>query len=505
MSITCRNKRLRALPKNLETPLGPMPASPIAPSSVQAPRLPSTKHDKNLRALSDAFDTFDIKDGSVLSFHHHYRNGDRLMNAVLDVAANRGLKGLTIAPSSLFPVHAPLVTHIQSGVITGVVTDYAKGPVADAMMSGTLQTPPLLQSHGGRARALASGLLSVDVAFIGASLATSDGACTGRGGAVPCGPLGYAQVDAAYARHSVVCAHEIVEHPLPHIDIPAEHIDAVIPFANPGDVGGIASDTTLPAQTPQAQNIGRLVAEVITAAGLLQNGMSLQTGAGGYSLAAVPFIGQALRIANLRGSFLSGGITGAHVALQQEGLFDRIHDVQCFDGAAVASSISNPNHYAMSASEYANPLHSAPIVDQLSVMVLGAVEIDQHFNVNVTIAGDGRLIGGPGGHPDAAQGANLTIVTTGLTGAGYPKLVKDVRCVTTPGTDIDVLVNDHGIAVNPARTDLLAKLTNAGLPIVGFDTLREMAELQAVHTPSPVSPFPRLLIEHREGGLLDWA
>jgi citrate lyase subunit alpha/citrate CoA-transferase len=373
------------------------------------------------------------------------------------------------------------------------------------MISGALHTLPLLQSHGGRARALSSGLLNVDVAFIGASLATPDGACTGRGGAVPCGPLGYAQVDAAYARHSVVCAHEIIEHPLPHIDIPAAHVDALIPFTNPGDVSGIASDTTLPAQTPQAQKIGSLVAEVICAAGLLQNGMSLQTGAGGYSLAAVPFIGQALRTTNLRGSFLSGGITGAHVDLQQEGLFDRIHDVQCFDGAAVASSISNPDHYAMSASEYANPIHGAPIVDQLSVMVLGAVEIDQHFNVNVTIAGDGRLIGGPGGHPDAAQGAALTIVTTGLKGAGYPKLVKDVRCVTTPGTDIDVLVSDHGIAVNPARADLLVSLIKAGLPVINFNTLREMAEQQAIHTPSHASPFPRLLIEHREGGLLDWA
>ena len=505
MSTPNHTIRLGTLPAEVDTPLGSMRVGAIAPSSIKTTRPASTQRDKFLCDLTAAFDTYDIKDGSVLSFHHHYRNGDRLINAVLDEAARRGLKGLTIAPSSLFPVHAPLVAHIQTGVIAAIVTDYAKGPVADVMISGALRSPPILQSHGGRARALSSGLLSVDVAFIGASLANPDGACTGRGGAVPCGPLGYAQVDAAYARHSVVCAHQIVKHSLPHIDIPAAHVDAVIPFPNPGDVGGIASDTTLPAQTTQAQKIGSLVAEVIIAAGLLQNGISLQTGAGGYSLAAVPFIGQALRAANLRGSFLSGGITGAHVTLQREGLFERIHDVQCFDGAAVASSITNPNHYIMSASKYANPLHDAPIVDQLSVMVLGAVEIDQQFNVNVTIAGDGRLIGGPGGHPDAAQGAALTIVTTGLTGAGYPKLVRDVRCVTTPGTDIDVLVSDHGIAVNPAHTALLTKLTNAGLPIVDFDLLREMAERQADHKPSPVSTFPRLLIEHREGGLLDWA
>lgn len=505
METTRHEIRMRNLAGDLRSPLGPMTAAPIASLEVLAPRAAASRYDKQVRDLSAAFDLFGIQNGYVLSFHHHYRNGDRLINAVMEEAARRGLQGLIIAPSSLFPVHAPLVGHIDSGVIGGIITDYAKGPVADAMMSGALRTLPLLQSHGGRARALSTGLLKVDVAFIGASLSRPDGACTGRGGAVPCGPLGYIQVDATYARHSVVCAHEITDLPLPHIDIPAMHVDAVIPFANPGDVGGIASDTTLPAQTPQSHMIGTLVAKVIAATGLLQDGMSLQTGAGGYSLAAVPLIGAALRTANLRGSFLSGGITGAHVALQQEGLFERIHDVQCFDGAAVASSITNPHHHAMSASEYANPLHDTPVVDHLSVMVLGAVEVDQHFNVNVTIAGDGRLIGGPGGHPDAAQGAALTIVTTGLTAGGYPKLVEDVRCVTTPGADIDVIVSDHGIAVNPARADLLADLTGAGLPVVTFDALRKMAEQQAAHTPTLGSTSPSILIEHREGGLLDWA
>jgi citrate lyase subunit alpha/citrate CoA-transferase len=501
--------RMEAITDPQPTPLGLMHAAPVGPLAILPPRTAAAEADKQLRtlqlrSLADAFDAFGITHGAVLSFHHHYRNGDLLINAVIEEAARRGLRDLTIAPSSLFPVHAPLAAHIQSGVISGVVTDYAKGPVADAMMSGALRTPALLQSHGGRARALCTGLLNVDVAFIGASLATVDGACTGRGGALPCGPLGYAQVDATYARHTVVCAHEITTGTLSHTDIPAACVDAVIPFAHPGKVSGIASDTTLPAQTPQAQKIGALVAEIIAAAGLLENGMSLQTGAGGYSLAAVPLIGAAMRKANVRGSFLSGGITGAHVLLQQEGLFDRIHDVQCFDGAAVASSITNPDHHAMSASEYANPLHPAPIVDQLSVMVLGAVEIDTHFNVNVTIGGDGRLIGGPGGHPDAAQGAALTIVTTGLTAGGYAKLVENVRCVTTSGKDVDVLVSEHGIAVNPIRTDLLANLTRAGLPIVSFNSLQMLAEKQARREPSKIATSPRLWIEHRTGGLLDW-
>jgi len=504
MQADNRQARMARLALPQRTPLGMIGVPPLAALPVMPPHAPAIMGNKALRDLAAAFDAFGIADGATLSFHHHYRNGDRLINAVLEEAARRGLRGLIIAPSSLFPVHAPLVAHIRNGVIGDVITDYAKGPVADAMLSGALRGPALLQSHGGRARALSTGQLHVDVAFIGASLARADGACTGRGGALPSGPLGYAMVDAACARSTVVCAHEITDDPMPHIDIPAAHVDAIVPFSDPGAVEGIASDTTLPAQTPQALRIGALVTQVIAAAGLMQNGLSLQTGAGGYSLAAIPLIGEAMAQAGVRGSFMSGGITGAHVALQQAGLFDRILDVQCFDGAAVASSITNPQHHAMSAADYASPLNTAAIVDELSVMLLGAVEIDRAFNVNVTLGGDGRLIGGPGGHPDAAQGAQITIVTSGLVAGGYAKLVDHARCVTTPGACIDVLVTDAGLAVNHAQPDLRDRLLAAGLPVLSFEALHAEAARGATRSRSTPAQSPRLFIEDRAGGLLDW-
>ena len=36
-----------------------------------------------------------LRSGGVVSFHHHYRNGDHLLNAALEVMANRGLRDLT--------------------------------------------------------------------------------------------------------------------------------------------------------------------------------------------------------------------------------------------------------------------------------------------------------------------------------------------------------------------------------------------------------------------------
>lgn len=87
-----------------------------------------------------------IWDGATLSFHHHLSNGDQVMNSVLAEANRMGLCNLTIAPNSIFPVHAPLVDLIRRGVITQIYTAYASGPVADAIIAGLLPRPVILMT-----------------------------------------------------------------------------------------------------------------------------------------------------------------------------------------------------------------------------------------------------------------------------------------------------------------------------------------------------------------------
>ena len=65
--------------------------------------------DKVLDSLAEAFQRIPVKDGMTLSFHHHFRNGDGVLNQVLAVAASLGRKNLNIMISSIFPVHAPLI------------------------------------------------------------------------------------------------------------------------------------------------------------------------------------------------------------------------------------------------------------------------------------------------------------------------------------------------------------------------------------------------------------
>ncbi|WP_312563667.1 citrate lyase subunit alpha, partial [Anaerospora sp.] len=126
---------------------------------------------KLLSSIEDVFTKVPITDGMTLSFHHHFRNGDGVVNQVLAVAAKLGIKNLKVALSSVFPVHKPLIDHIQNGVVVALDTNYMSGPVAEAVSAGILKQPVVLRTHGGRARAIECGQLKIDVALIAAPAA----------------------------------------------------------------------------------------------------------------------------------------------------------------------------------------------------------------------------------------------------------------------------------------------------------------------------------------------
>ena len=456
-----------------------------------------------LDTIDAAFDACGITDGSVLSFHHHLRNGDAVICDVIDLAARRGLKGLGIAASSLFPVHAPLAEHIRAGVVTRLWTSYMNGPVAEAVSRGALDSVAILQSHGGRARAIAQAEIPIDVAFVAAPAADRAGNLTGAIGAAACGPLGYPQSDVAHARHTVAMVQEIHDAPLSRTEIAARDVDYAVQVPSIGDPTGIVSGTTRIASDETGLLIAERAAEVIAAAGLLRDGLSMQTGAGGASLATVAVMGERMRQRKVTGSFLSGGICGTHVALVREGLFQEIWDVQCFDREAVASYREDPWHHAMSAAKYASPLEPDSIASRLDAMILGAAEIDRDFNINVTTAGNGLIIGGPGGHPDTAAGATLSIATTRLTANGYAKVVDRVGTITTPGDDVDVLVTEAGVAVNPRRPALAQDLRDAGLPVLQVDEMIRLAAERATRKRIVPSGPVVAILEDRRGGIRD--
>lgn len=353
--------------------------------------------------IGDVFERIPIKDGMTLSFHHHLRNGDAVVNAVLDTAAELGVKDLKVAPSSVFPVHAPMVGHFESGVVTGLATDYLSGPVAEDVSHGGLARPVVLRTHGGRARAIECGQLKIDVAFVAAPTADDYGNINGVGGPTACGSLGYAFPDAQYADRVVTVTDTLVEYPLAPVSIPQTRVDYVVETKKIGDPEGIVSGTTRITDNPVKLEIAEMAAEVIRAAGLIRDGFFYQTGAGGTSLAVTRFVRRMMEKDGVVGSFALGGITAPLVDMLRDGLFKKLIDVQGFDLEATRSIASDPNHLEVGADFYANPFNGGCAVNKLDCVILGATQVDTGFNVNVVTGSDGRIMGGSRGATATSQ------------------------------------------------------------------------------------------------------
>lgn len=441
--------------------------------------------------------------GGTVSFHHHLRNGDTVMVQVLRACQGLGLHDLHIAPSSLFPCHEALIPYLRDGTVTRITTSYMNGPLADAVRDGALPNPAVLQSHGGRAAAIESGRLPIDVAFVAAPAMDEGRNLTGATGPQACGPLGYAMVDAEHAR-KVIAVTDHLTTDLPGVCIPGAQVDQVVQVDSIGSAAQIVSGTTGRAPSDKGRAIAALTAQLIEVSGLLRDGFSFQTGAGATSLAVARALGPVMAARAIAGGFAAGGITGPLVAMFHQGLFRRLWDVQAFDLAAVASYRNDPDHRAMSAADYASPDRADAIANRLDVMILGAAEVDTAFNVNVTQASDGRIIGGSGGHCDTAAGAKLPIVTTTLTAGGFAKIVDRLTCQTTPGDTIGAVVTEVGIAIHPSRPDLERQVRKAGLPVLAIETLRDKAQALAPATVRPPADGRIVAIcEYRDGSVID--
>ena len=434
---------------------------------------------KVVASLREAISLCGLKSGMSISFHHHLRNGDYTLNRVMDEIAALGIRDLTLNASSLFDAHAPLREHIKNRVVRKINTDYMSAGLGRAISEGLMDEPVEFRTHGGRPRDIALGITPIDVAFIAAPTSDPAGNCSGKYGPSACGSLGYAFPDAMYAKKVVVITDNLVPYPLTDASIPEIYVDYVVPVDAIGDPRGIVSGTTKITRDPVGLVMAETAARVIRHSGLLKDGFSFQTGAGGATLAAAKFLKEIMLREKIRGSFASGGVTGYLVDMLNEGCFTSLMDVQCFDLKAVESIRTNPAHHEISAMQYASPAAKSAVVDHLDVVLLGATEIDTDFNVNVHTDSAGCIMGGSGGHSDTAAGAKLSMIIAPLFRARLPIITGRVRCISTPGRDVDVVVTQRGVAVNPAKPDLALRLKDAGLPIVDIHELKQIAERTA--------------------------
>lgn len=459
---------------------------------------------KLISSVREAIEKTGLRDGMTISFHHHMRNGDFVLNMVLEQAAEMGIKDLTVNASSIFDIHEPIIEHIKNGVVTGLECNYMGGKVGKAISQGILGKPVIFRSHGGRAGDMENGSSKIDIAFLAAPCADNMGNCSGKYGPSACGSLGYAFSDAMHADKVVVITDNLVPYPLKDTSISEGYVDYVVEVSQIGDPARIMSGTTKITRDPVGLRIAGLAAQVVKHSGYLKDGFSFQTGAGGASLAVAKYVEEMMEKENIKGSFCMGGITGYMVDMANKGYFDTILDVQCFDLKAIESIRENPKHQEISAMRYASPAAKSAAVDSLDVVILGATQVDVNFNVNVHTDSNGFIMGGSGGHCDTAAGSKLAIIVAPLIRARLPLIVDEVLCKSTPGETVDVVVTQRGIAVNPKQKELKEKLLKAGLPVKDIEELKQIAE-DIAGVPNKIQTGDKVVAKvlYRDGTLLD--
>jgi citrate lyase subunit alpha / citrate CoA-transferase len=479
-------------------PQGLKHAPPIR-SSVDYPE----NGDKRVPDLETALRKCGLRDGMVISTHHHLRNGDRVAMLALETAARLGARDLMWFPSASFPAQAAVIGLMDSGVVHHIEGSM-NGPLGDYCTQGKMRGLGVLRSHGGRWQAIQDGEVKIDIAVMAAPCADFFGNANGAFGKSACGSLGFALADSMYADHVIVVTDNLVPFPCVPSQLQGNHVDYVVEVESIGDPAKIVSGTTQITRSPDRLKIAEYVARFVRDAELMRPGFSFQGGAGGTSLAFVAFLREMMREARVKARFVRGGATKYLVELLQEGLTDYILDGQTFDLEAVRSLSTDPRH--VPTSPFGSYLYHAKgtTASMVDVVVLGATEVDIHFNGNVVTHSDGRLLHGIGGWQNCLA-AGCTILAVPSFRDRIPIIVDEVTTLVGPGELIDVVVTERGIAINPRRKDLLDAVRASDLPIRPIEEIQK--EVERICGGKPEKPErsdrPVAVVKWVDGTVLD--
>jgi len=426
--------------------------------------------------LRTALKNAGLRDGMTISSHHHFRNGDMVANPVFEAAASLGVKDLMWFPSASFPCHAPMIEHLENGVVHHIEGSM-NGPLGDYCSHGKMRGMGVLRSHGGRWQSVQDGEVHIDIAVIAAPTADPFGNANGVTGPSACGLLGFALVDSIYADHTIVVTDNLVDFPCLPWQIQGNNVDQVVVMDSIGDPAKIISGTTKLTKSPDRLMIAEMTARFIRDTGIMQNGFSFQAGAGGTSLAFAIFLKEMMKDAGVKARFIRGGSNKYLVEMLEEGLTDYILDGQTFDLDGVRSMRDNAHHQDTSPFTSYNFHGKGCFASMLDVTVLGATEVDVNFNANVVTHSDGRLLHGIGGWQNCLAGRCVVLPIPSVRDR-IPVIVDRVTTLCGPGELIDVVATERGIAINPRRTDLIEAAKGSDLPLRSIEEIK--AEVEAM-------------------------
>jgi citrate lyase subunit alpha/citrate CoA-transferase len=474
-------------------------AAPPIRSNRDYPRNGNKRADNLEAALRNC----GLRDGMVISSHHHLRDGDRVAVMVLETAARMGVKDLMWFPSASFPSQNSVIELMQAGVVHHIEGSM-NGPLGDYCTQGKMRGLGVLRSHGGRWQAIQDGEVHIDLAVIAAPTADAFGNADGSHGKSACGSLGFALADSIYADQVIVVTDHLIPFPCIPWQIQGNNVDSVVEVGSIGDPEKIVSGSTQITRSPDRLRVAEYGARFLRDAGIMRNGFSFQAGAGGIALAFVDYLRGLMKQAGVKARFVRGGSTRYLVEMLQEGLTDYILDGQTFDLDAVKSIASDARHVPTSPFTSYNYHGKGSFASMVDAVVLGATEVDLNFNGNVVTHSDGRLLHGIGGWQNCLE-AGCTILAVPSFRDRIPVIVDEVTTLTGPGELIDVVVTERGIAVNPRRQDLLAAVRGSSLPIRPIEDIQ--AEVERICGGKPARPKrgerPVAVVKWVDGTVLD--
>lgn len=444
-----------------------------------APRIASVANfpedgNKQVKDLKEALVKAGLKDGMTISTHHHFRNGDLLANQVFDIAHEIGVKNLRWYPSASFPCHEHLIRYLEDGTIHRIEGSM-NGPLGRFVSTGGMKGTGVLRSHGGRYQAVQDGEVKIDIAVIGAPTADPFGNANGLYGDSACGLLGFALADSQYADKVIVVTDNMVKFPCIPWQIQGNYVDYTVEVEKLGEPEKIISGTTEITRSPDRLLLAELTAKFCDAAGIILDGFSFQSGAGGTSLAVGEYFRKIMTEKGIKARFARGGSNKYLVSMLEEGLVDYILDGQTFDLEGVRSMAENPGHVWTSPFTSYNYHGKGNFAQLVDVVILGATEVDLDFNANVVTHSDGYLLHGLGGWQNCLF-SKTVILPLPLFRDRIPVIKERVTTLCGPGELIDVIVTERGIAVNPRRKDLLDAVKGSGLPLKTIEELKDEAE-----------------------------
>ena len=463
---------------------------------------------KLLPDLKEAILASGLKDGMTVSFHHSFREGDQIIGQVLTVIRELGIKGLRFAPSAVVNIKNPsIVDFVKDGTIDRIEASGIRGQLGDAVLAGEMETPVILRPHGARPRAIEAGELQIDVAFIGASAADDYGNCTGQIGPNACGSLGYSFVDAQNAGCVIVVTDNLVDYPCCPASISQQLVDYVVKVDSIGDPAKIGAGAARLTKNPRDLLIAERTVELIAASRLFKDGFSFQTGAGAIPIAITKCLGEKMKERGVKASFALGGIPAAIIDMYDEGLVRVVECSQNFDAVAARAIYDRPGVLEIDNADYANAYSKGGFLNRENFGVLGALEVDTDFNVNILTGSSGEMMGGLGGGPDVAAGAAISIVTLPIIRGRTPSVVKKVFTLCTPGETVAAVVTEAGIALNPKHRsyrELKEDLKQTSLKLVSIEELQQLAE-SMTGVPKPIETGDKVtcIVEYRDGTVID--